>query len=70
MTLKIEKKSSKVKAFSYILFTTAVCAWAIAVFLMIDGHIFGDRTTGLATISFIVGVGCWTPFKRRPKWWV
>ena len=60
--LKIDGEGGKVKSLEYALFATAICAWMIAVFLMIDGHIFGDSTTGIAAISFIVSLGCWTTF--------
>jgi len=52
----------RVKALEYAFFAIGICAWAISTFLMIDGYIFGERTTGIATISLIVGVGCWTTF--------
>ena len=68
MTLKIDNEGGKVKALDYMLFATAICVWAIAVFLMIDGHIFGDSTTGIAAVSFIVSLGCWTTLKRKYRW--
>ena len=48
----------RVKALEYAFLAIAVCAWVIAISLMIDGHFFGDRTTGIAVILHIIGVGC------------
>jgi hypothetical protein len=64
-TVIAEKVSaSRVKALEYTFLAIAVCAWVIAVSLMIDGHFFGDRTTGIAIISFIIGVGCLSTFSN------
>lgn len=55
--------AGKVKALEYTLLAISVCAWGSATFLMIGGHVFGDNTTGMAVVSFMVGLGCWTTFR-------
>ena len=34
--------------------------FAMAVFLMVDGRIFGDSTSGFATVLLIISIGLFT----------
>ena len=40
----------------YALIALGVFVWAIAVFLMVEGSILGESTTGIATLLGMVGM--------------
>ena len=40
----------------YMIKAIGIVVCLIGAALMFDGHIFGDRTTGIATIAGIVGI--------------
>lgn len=44
------------RSWQYTLIASGVFVWAIAVFLMVEGNIFGERTTGIATLLGMVGM--------------
>ena len=44
------------RSWHYVLIALGVIVWAIAVFLMVEGSIFGERTTGIATLLGMVGM--------------
>ena len=44
------------RSWQYALIALGVFVWAIAVFLMVEGSILGERTTGIATLLGIVGM--------------
>ena len=53
---------------NYVLLTSAVIAWGISIFLMMNGQIFGDGTVVIAIVLLIVGLGLWkTWFTNRMK---
>jgi len=39
-----------------VLIGLGVFVWAVAVFLMVEGSILGERTTGVATLLGMVGM--------------
>ena len=39
----------------YALIILGVAVWVVAVFLMVEGSIMGERTTGIATLLGIMG---------------
>ena len=43
------------RKWQYALITLGVAVWIIAVFLMVEGSILGERTTGIATLLGIMG---------------
>jgi hypothetical protein len=43
------------KKWQYALIILGVALWVIAVFLMVEGSILGERTTGIATLLGIMG---------------
>ena len=54
----------------YVLLALGVCTWAIAVFLMVEGHILGERTTGIATLLGLMGmfvINIYVSFKMLQK---
>ena len=44
------------RSWQYALIALGVFVWAIAVFLMVEGSILGERTTGIATLLGMVGM--------------
>jgi len=44
------------RSWQYALIVLGVFVWAIAVFLMVEGSILGERTTGIATLLGMVGM--------------
>jgi len=44
------------RSWQYALMALGVFAWIIAVFLMVEGSILGERTTGIATLLGMVGM--------------
>jgi len=44
------------RSWQYALIALGVSVWAIAVFLMVEGSILGERTTGIATLLGMVGM--------------
>lgn len=52
----------------YALLASRVIVIATAVFLMIDGQILGEDTTGIATVLGIIGLGLitsWNNYRHR-----
>ena len=43
------------RKWQYASITLGVAVWIIAVFLMVEGSILGERTTGIATLLGIMG---------------
>ena len=43
------------RSWQYALIALGIFLWVIAVFLMVEGSILGDRTTGIATLMAILG---------------
>ena len=41
----------------YVSFVLGISLCLVAVFLMVEGSILGERTTGIATLLGIVGIG-------------
>ncbi len=41
----------------YVIFALGVSVCVIAAALMVEGSILGERTTGIATVILIVGIG-------------
>ena len=44
------------RSWQYVLIALGVLVWVIAVFLMVEGSILGERTTGIATLLGMVGM--------------
>jgi len=44
------------RSWQYALIALGAFVWAIAVFLMVEGNILGERTTGIATLLGMVGM--------------
>ena len=44
------------RSWQYTLIASGVFVWVIAVFLMVEGNILGERTTGIATLLGMVGM--------------
>ena len=44
------------RSWQYALIALGVFVWVIAVFLMVEGSILGERTTGIATLLGMVGM--------------
>jgi len=44
------------RSWQYALIALGVLVWVIAVFLMVEGSILGERTTGIATLLGILGM--------------
>ena len=44
------------RSWHYALIALGVFVWAIAVFLMVEGSILGENTTGIATLLGMVGM--------------
>ena len=44
------------RSWHYALIALGAFVWAIAVFLMVEGNILGERTTGIATLLGMVGM--------------
>ena len=40
----------------YVLIALGAFVWVVAVFLMVEGSILGERTTGIATLLGMVGM--------------
>ena len=46
----------RMRSWQYALIALGVFVWVIAVFLMVEGSILGERTTGIATLLGMVGM--------------
>ena len=44
------------RSWQYALIALGVFVWVIAVFLMVEGNVLGERTTGIATLLGMVGM--------------
>ena len=44
------------RSWQYALIALGVLVWIIAVFLMVEGDVLGERTTGIATLMGMVGM--------------
>ena len=44
------------RSWQYALIALGALVWVIAVFLMVEGSILGERTTGIATLLGIMGM--------------
>ena len=44
------------RSWQYALIALGVFVWVIAVFLMVEGSILGERTTGIATLLGMLGM--------------
>lgn len=44
------------RSWQYVMIALGVSLWIIAVFLMVDGGILGERTTGIATLLGFMGM--------------
>ena len=44
------------RSWQYALIALGVIVWVIAVFLMVEGSMLGERTTGIATLLGLVGM--------------
>jgi len=44
------------RSWQYALIALGALVWVIAVFLMVEGSILGERTTGIATLFGMVGM--------------
>ena len=44
------------RSWQYAVIALGVILWVIAVFLMVEGSILGERTTGIATLLGIMGM--------------
>ena len=44
------------RSWQYALIALGIFVWAMAVFLMVEGSILGERTTGIATLLGMVGM--------------
>jgi len=51
-----KKMESKMSNWDYAILALGVIMIAIGVILIVEGQIFGDRTTGIATIIGFVGI--------------
>jgi hypothetical protein len=51
------KKVNKTRTLRYALFIAGITLCLTGAALMVHGSVFGDRTTGVATITGIVGIG-------------
>jgi len=49
--------NSKTRTLRYALFILGIALCLTGAVLMVHGSVFGDRTTGIATITGIVGIG-------------
>jgi drug/metabolite transporter (DMT)-like permease len=49
--------NSKTRTLRYVLFILGIALCLTGAVLMVHGSVFGDRTTGIATITGIVGIG-------------
>jgi drug/metabolite transporter (DMT)-like permease len=49
--------NSKTRTLRYALFILGIALCLTGAALMVHGSVFGDRTTGIATITGIVGIG-------------
>ncbi len=50
------KKHVALRSRQYTILTLGVLVCLIGAFLMLEGSIFGERTTGIATVIGIVGI--------------
>jgi hypothetical protein len=55
--MRCKKLKSKTRILRYTLFITGIALCLTGAALMVHGSVFGDRTTGVATITGIVGIG-------------
>jgi hypothetical protein len=60
--IKLEKnnevqKLNKTKTWKRALFAFGISLCLTAAFLMVEGSVFGDRTTGIAIVTGILGIG-------------
>ena len=61
------------RSWQYALIALGVLVWAIAVFLMVEGSILEERTTGIATLLGLIGlfvlnvVLFWTMLQKTRK---
>ena len=44
------------RGWQYALIALGILVWVIAVFLMVEGNILGERTTGIAALLGMVGM--------------
>ena len=44
------------RSWQYALIALGVFVWVIAVFLMVEGNVLGERTTSIATLLGMVGM--------------
>ena len=51
------RKLNKTRTLRYALFISGIALCVTAAALMVHGSVFGDRTTGIAAITGIVGIG-------------
>jgi len=55
--MRCKKLNSKTRTLRYALFILGIALCLTGAVLMVHGSVFGDRTTGIATITGIVGIG-------------
>jgi len=49
----------------YAILVLGLVIMVISAFLMVEGHILGERTTGIATVLGIVGIGTLSKGRRN-----
>ena len=54
--------NSKTRTLRYVLFILGIALCLTGAVLMVHGSVFGDRTTGIATITGIVGISLISTF--------
>jgi drug/metabolite transporter (DMT)-like permease len=57
--------NSKTRTLRYALFILGIALCLTGAVLMVHGSVFGDRTTGIATITGIVGIGLISTFTTK-----
>jgi hypothetical protein len=54
---EVQKLNNKTRTLQYALFILGISLCLTGAVLMVHGNVFGDRTTGIAVITGIVGIG-------------
>ena len=58
--------NKNIKTWQHVLFALGVSLCLAGALLMIHGNIFGERTTGLAVVTGILGIGLVSAYTTKP----
>ena len=58
--------NSKTRTLRYALFILGIALCLTGAVLMVHGSVFGDRTTGIAIVAGILGIGLISAYTTKP----